>query len=167
MGDNRRQIFISYSRDERDLAHRLAAELRNSGAKPWLADDDLRPGSSFGDAIREALDRSDAFVLFIGTDASDWARFERSEVLKRAWTDQDAVILPVLVGDADPPGYLRDLVALRVNPAGQGMEQVVASLEHPRNRGVSRTYAGDKRLNDRLADIEQAAAEAEGFADEE
>jgi hypothetical protein len=166
MSGDRSQVFISYSHAERDLARRLADTLRSRGAEPWFAEEDLGPGSSFTEAIREALRRSDAFVLLIGASPSEWTRFEWSEVLKRAWADDEAVILPVLVGDADPPGYLRDQFALRVDPGGEGMEEVVASLEHPRNRGVIRTDEGDKRLDDRLDEIEHAAAEAERIEDE-
>jgi len=158
-------VFISYSHDQRELAHRVADELRQHGADTLLADE-LHAGSDLQGWMRDALDHAKAVVVVVGTERSAWNRFELSEVLKRAWADDDVFILPVLVGDADPPGYLRDLHALHVDSDGRGIERVVATLEHPPKRGLMRTNEGDKRLDDRLAQIEQAAAEAEATADD-
>jgi hypothetical protein len=86
----------------------------------WRWDRRGRPGDRLQDIIRTQLDEADAFVLFIGPDSqhSHWVRYEMSEVLKRTWSDPSKLVVPVLIGDAQLPGYLRDYRNLRVQSAG-------------------------------------------------
>jgi hypothetical protein len=157
MPDASRPVFISYSRGEAELARRLAEALRAAGDDPWVAEEHVEAGSDWQRSIREVIHRSQVFVLMVGPDQSTWKRRELSEVLKRAWSDESVVILPVLVEGADPPGYLRDQPAVHVDRDGHGLDEVVRRLRGGMESRPGRTEEGDKRLADRLAEIEQAA----------
>jgi hypothetical protein len=159
MTDKARRIFISHASDQSELARRLVDELRNTGWEPWLDEQELRVGESWQEATRKGIDESDAFLLLISGNQSASMRFELSEVLKRIWRDPEAVVVPVLVGDAEPPGYLRDHVAVRVDAEGRGLEAVIDTLASPDAVGIERTAEGDRRLHERMAQIKRAADE--------
>jgi hypothetical protein len=167
-----RRIFISYSMADRVAAREVAESLRAHGLCVWMDEFADHVGDRVQDIVREQLDQSDAFVLLISPDTqhSPWARYEMSEVLKRTWSDPTKIVVPVLIGDAEPPGYLRDHHLVRLEPAGSQKfsRALVRDLSTPgAMTGVHRTVEGDKRLERRLVDLEQAAvtiAEAEGDA---
>lgn len=165
------RVFISYSLADRATAREVAGALKAQGVSVWIdefvAND---PGVRIQDAVREHLDHADAFVLLISPHSqhSHWARYEMSEVLKKTWSDPTKLVLPVLIDDAEPPGYLRDHRSLRLAPTMSPeifrslLDGLIASGKTSR---VHRTSAGDERLEQRLADLESAAAslaEAEG-----
>jgi hypothetical protein len=151
-------VFISHAQREQKLADELADCLRHRGAIPWLATREHVPGESVASGIRKALDKADTFVLLIGPQQTDWTHFEWSEILKRAWRDRGTVIVPVIVDHAEPPGYLRDRLTVKMDSgADHDWDQVVAYLQDPRERGVARTAEGEARLKRRLVDLREEA----------
>jgi hypothetical protein len=165
-----RRIFVSYSMADRVAAREVAESLRAHGMSVWIDELDARVGDRIEDIIREQLDESDAFVLLISPDSqhSHWARYEMSEILKRTWSDPTKLVVPVLIGNAELPGYLRDHHFFRVQPdvSPEFFDALLRDLSTPgATSGVHRTAAGDERLERRLADLQRTAAtmaEAEG-----
>ena len=154
-----KQVFISYAHEDEDLVAKLARQLDKHGFVTWIDRKQLEPGSRWSEQIRQAIDNAAAFVPVIGSEPSESTRFEWSEILKRAWRDESTVIVPVLVDEARPPGFLRDHPAVAVDsPASDWTEQVVDHLNNPRGRGVHRGAEGDQRLAERLAELERTAA---------
>lgn len=162
------RVFVSHSRADSDVARKLADTLRAEGVDAWV-DAYVTPGARWQDVIRRQLDAADAFVLLISPEPSAWTRFELSEVLKRAWADGSKIVLPVLIGSADLPGYLRDQDAIRVDkPSGRGLDDVLQHLVGGGNRrGLRRTEAGEMRLSRRLEELEKTAAGMAEAAEED
>ena len=55
-------VFISYMHENTDIVDRLCEELTSRGIKVWLDRNDIKPGSRWKDAIREAI-REGAFFI--------------------------------------------------------------------------------------------------------
>ena len=157
------RVFISHTSSDKETAREIAGGFRELGWDVWLDEEAIRPGERFQDAINSAIKAADVFVVVVSeaSQHSPWARRELSEIIKRSWADESAVVLPVIIGSAEPPGYLRDQAALRVWPE-QLPESFYTQLrdlvEQPVTRGVGRTAEGEMRLDDALAGIEKAAA---------
>ena len=151
-------VFISHAERDRDLALALAEQLDERGVHSWLAEQEVAEGESLSHRIRDALEKSHTFVMLIGPRQSAWTHFEWSEILKRAWRDPNVVIVPVIVDNAQTPGCLRDMDAVRIDTAGdRDWDPVISMVEDPEQRGVARTAAGDKRLKRRLARLHTEA----------
>ncbi len=91
-------VFISYSRDDRNkvrlIAHGLAAE----GFAVWW-DPEIRPGKKWNDAIRRALDNAAAVVTVWSPKSvkSDWVVAETQHGHARK------AFVPVMIGNCAPP----------------------------------------------------------------
>jgi hypothetical protein len=158
-----RKVFISYAHDDREIAAELATALTNGGVIPWFASEQLDVGASIRDEVRAAMEEADAFVVLVGRQPSAWSRWEWSEILKRAWKDEDTLVVPVLLSGAQPPGYLRDQQGVEVDPGtGSGLEQVIGQLQNPESRGIATSEEGRGRLRRRLHELERQAAELAG-----
>jgi hypothetical protein len=58
-------VFISYAREDFEVAKHLYHELIRLGQKPWLDKESLLPGQHWESAIREAVQNSDYFIAVL------------------------------------------------------------------------------------------------------
>jgi hypothetical protein len=56
------RVFVSYVREDQETVERLAKELSAYGIKVWLDKTELKPGTRWRDAIREAISQGDFFI---------------------------------------------------------------------------------------------------------
>ncbi|HMG04277.1 MAG TPA: TIR domain-containing protein, partial [Chthoniobacterales bacterium] len=65
----RSDVFISYSRKDRDFVKRLEAELQNRGREAWVDWEGIRPAEEFMQAIFPAIEGTDTFIFVISPDS--------------------------------------------------------------------------------------------------
>lgn len=77
-------VFISYKREERNVAKALAQVLAQSGFKVWW-DIELLPGDRFVDAIMQVIKRAKAVIVLWSREAvaSGFVRAEAREAHKQ------------------------------------------------------------------------------------
>lgn len=105
------RVFISYSRDERELAQRVRAHLEEIGAKP-MSDADILKGASFTGEIRFKISCAHVFIPILTSNSKS-----------RPWVHQEigyamglgVPILPLAL-DELPQGMAEQIQAVRVNP---------------------------------------------------
>jgi hypothetical protein len=56
-------VFLSYSRRDMEFVRRLADDLEGRGKDVWVDVDGIRDAEKFPEALRRAIERSDAFVF--------------------------------------------------------------------------------------------------------
>jgi WD40 repeat protein len=62
-------IFVSYSRRDSEFVSRLAAALQERGKQVWVDVEGVRDAEVFPEALRRAIESSDAFAFVISPDA--------------------------------------------------------------------------------------------------
>jgi len=99
-------IFFSYSRDNSDFVLNLAKELREAGAKVWLDQLDIKPGTRWDKSIETALKESSTLLVVLSKSsvASHNVMDEVSYALEEGKT-----VVPVLLEDCEIPFRLRRL----------------------------------------------------------
>lgn len=101
-----RDVFISYSSENRDVANRIAQDLANSGFHVFY-DKDLVPGEAWGPRLEQQL-RGAKYILVLLSPSyvrSPWARKEL-EAAALSESEGEARIVPVLVQDTEIPAFL-------------------------------------------------------------
>ncbi|MBZ0289134.1 MAG: SUMF1/EgtB/PvdO family nonheme iron enzyme [Anaerolineae bacterium] len=95
-------IFISYSKQNKDYARKLADELRQEGFEIWI-DDRIDYGDTWERAIFKAIDECLAFLVIMTPDsyASDWVLRECQYADKRKKPQ-----FPVLLDGEEFPRYV-------------------------------------------------------------
>jgi hypothetical protein len=86
-------IFISYSRQDKGFARRLATDLDRSGGDAWIDLEDIHPADDWADSIQGALDECQLLIVIVSpvsmaskNVADEWKYFK----------SQGKPILPVL-----------------------------------------------------------------------
>ena len=87
-----RKVFISYAREDREFALRLARDLQAEGVQVWI-DTGIQGGDDWLQHIDEGLRASDA-VLLIVSPASKASQWVRKELM--AAFDRQIPVTPVL-----------------------------------------------------------------------
>ncbi len=92
------QLFLSYSREDLELAGKLAARLKAAGHLVWW-DQAIASGETY-DAVTEAALRGAACVVVLWTPASVASRWVRSEATVAL---RQGTLLPVMLADCERP----------------------------------------------------------------
>lgn len=97
-------IFISYAREDRDKAERLARIFERQNWSVWW-DKDIPPGRKYADVIGAELASAKAIVVLWSRTsiASDWVKDEAQEGANRG------VLVPALIEKVNPPYGFRQV----------------------------------------------------------
>ena len=64
-----RDVFISYSRKDKEFVRRLDDELKSRGREAWVDWEGIRPTEEFMQAIYRAIEGADTFVFVLTPDS--------------------------------------------------------------------------------------------------
>jgi hypothetical protein len=132
-------VFVSFARADKDVAHTLAKSLRDRGLSTWL-DDDLRPGEEWDSKLRSVLNKSRLCLVLISDKASahsPWVSREWTLIQDTAWRRPDLSVCPVILGDADIPTFLRQWQVLRGSRENARLEKAADDVVEMLRRGPS------------------------------
>ena len=114
------RIFISYAKEDSDLADRLAFSLRSSGHAVFVDKDDLPPGQSHDERIRKAI-RSSGLFIFIATNNSiREGRYTLTEVkiARQKWRTPHkrvVTVIPSKMDETELPSFLKGATFLKIH----------------------------------------------------
>lgn len=122
------QVFLSYAREDRELAKTLAGALNDEGWSVWW-DRSIPPGKSFDEVIESALNAAKC-VIVLWSEASaksDWVKNEAREGMRRR------ILIPATIADVPIPFEFRhiqagDLTGWPTASPHAGFQSLVASI---------------------------------------
>lgn len=127
--------------------------MKASGINVWLDEAELNLGDSLITKIERGLDSADyvAFFLSKASLRSHWARQELSVAISRQVSaDRGAVVLPILLDDAEIPSLLRDVMYLdmRDGDVALGVKKLISAISrhqiersHTHRTGTNRYFS--------------------------
>lgn len=138
-------VFLSYSNRSRKHAETLAEALQTLGISVWVASKEIRKGESGEEKISKAI-RDARLVAFLvdqpsPVDSSSWVQREYMTALEHSWSDEGKILVPVLIGDAEPPSFLRHALALRVKGQKPEWARVARTIAKMLSEGNSAKHS--------------------------
>jgi TIR domain len=133
IGKQERTVFLIYARTDFATIRRVADGLSSAGMRVWLDEADLKPGTNWMQEIERELSGANFVVFFISPASveSQLASLEFQVALHRqVHGEGGAVILPVLLEDADAPPLLRQFqwVDLRDGDIEKGVGRLIRRI---------------------------------------
>ena len=132
------KVFISHSRQNGSAALKLCDRLGPRGIGTWLDLRELDSGADWRPRVAQAIHDADGFAFLIGPGSTpdQFQRFEWQHITEgEYYLDPDTPLVPVLIGDAELPGFLRTRRALQVDPSSIDFDaladQVAKALSTP------------------------------------
>jgi hypothetical protein len=99
-----KQVFISYSKEDRDTADRIAFVLLTRNIGCWIDHRDIKPGDIWPSHIPEAIEKSQVVVLIFSAAANRSKWVERE--INHAFTEHKTII-PFRIGNVTPQGTFK------------------------------------------------------------
>jgi len=96
-------VFVSYSHKDKTVADAVVARLEQEAVRCWMAPRDITPGTSWGEAIVEAIAGARVMVLVLSGNSNRSRQVIRE--VERA-VAADVIILPFRIEDIDPTGAM-------------------------------------------------------------
>ena len=124
------EVFISHTPTSTPVAKKLAAALRARGVSPWVDGEHVPTGTEWRGTVRKALDASRAVVFLIDPrrEPGSRVRDEWSEALEASWAEPSKRLIPLLIGDAKAPAFLKDRYALRIGDTSSELERAAQDV---------------------------------------
>jgi hypothetical protein len=97
----RKDVFISYSKDDREWAEQVCSQLEEAGIGCWIAPRDIAPGVTWPAAITEAIRNCRAMVVVFSSNANRSPHMAREVEVADS---RHVPILPVRVEEIEPAG---------------------------------------------------------------
>jgi len=124
-------VFISYAREDEDLAEDIYHALERAGHSAILDKKALSRGEEFNVEIKRLIDSADFFVFLVSPEAVAQGAYARTELsfAEERWARNRTGFLPVLVRETDTkllPAFIRQATWLK--PLGNITAEVVAEL---------------------------------------
>jgi len=96
-------VFVSYSSKDKPVADAVVAGLEGKGIRCWIAPRDVTPGTSWGEAIVDAIEASRVMVVILSGNSNQSRQVVRE--VERA-VASGVVIIPFRIENIDPTGAM-------------------------------------------------------------
>ena len=113
-------VFVSYSRNDRETVVRLTTALEDRGKRCWVDLQDIPPSAEWMAEIRRAIEGADGYLVVI---SPAWARSEVCGKELSFARESGKRIVPVLVGPTNPKDVPETLASLNwIDAADRNLE---------------------------------------------
>lgn len=141
------QVFLSYSSEDADVAHRVVRALRAGGIQVWMAPESIRPGDVYNEAIVAGLRSSDALAVLVSRAANGSRHVAREVALA---DDLRKTIYPVRIEAVQPSDGLTYYLSLpqwiEWHKDGEpALRPLLAALGSPRRTDAPRPQPATQR----------------------
>ncbi len=140
LADNRPDVFISHSSEDRKVALRLKNILTNRDIRCWMAPDDIPTGKKFTQAIFDAIISSRIFVLLLSSNSNASGHVDNEMSIA---FDHKATLMVCRLEDVEPSGHIDYFVhALHRIDAFAGSEKDLKKLADDIEEELSKPSPG-------------------------
>jgi len=154
------KAFISFAREDREVAKTLASKLAERGVDVATVDTVTTPGKGWASEVSSAVDASDLFLVVVSkaSERSQWVAQETAYALSRSEVGQLRVVPVYVDTSVDPPFFLRHVVGIDFS-SPEHVEGVLDRLVGSISGEPSSREASAQELQARLEHLrsEQAA----------
>src|SRR6202020_1540266 len=121
-------VFVSYSRRDNEFVQRLTNDLRERGKDVWLDVEGIRDAEVFPQALRRAIESSDAFLFVISPD-SVRSPFCEQEVAHAS--ELNKRIVPLALRTVPDEAIPREIRFRNWIPVGEetGADRVISAID--------------------------------------
>lgn len=131
-----RDLFISYSAEDRPFAQRLAQDLTTYGLRVWWDQWEMAVGDSLTEKIQDGISSSSwlAVALSPSSVGSEWVKRELGAALAHEIKGKRVFVLPLLVVDCQIPPFLIDKIYADFRRSySTGLQALLARVAPPIN----------------------------------
>jgi CheY-like chemotaxis protein len=134
ISNRKKKVFISYAKEDYNIAKRLYNDLIDIGAYPWLAREELIPGEIWKDKITKVIKRSNYFLTLLShksVSKSGFFQTEQKTALEvfESMPKGQIFIIPARLDACEAPETLENIHYVDLFPSyEEGFKKILKSL---------------------------------------
>lgn len=138
-------VFISYAKEDQEIAKKYYFWLENLGFYPWLDIKKLIPGQNWEFEIDRALNKANVVIFLLSNNSVNKRGFVRREfneaINNLKYKQQDDIyIIPVIIEECDVPDYISKRLQFIRNIDNSSFDSIKLSLlEAAKQQSISIT----------------------------
>ncbi|NOT06489.1 MAG: toll/interleukin-1 receptor domain-containing protein [Anaerolineales bacterium] len=152
-------IFISYAKEDRDLANKIYDELSNNGVSLWFDAINLLPGQNWKTAIPVAIKESSYFLLLFSSHSVSKVGYVQKEQkfaleILDEFPTNEIFIIPARLDDCQPTDErLKDIHWVDLYPTFEdGIDRILRVLGKSKNPSTSTISHSDKVIKQPISE---------------
>jgi len=126
-------VFLCHNSEDKPAVREIARRLVGEGIKPWLDEEEIRPGTSWQTAIAEQIKNIRSATVFLGENGlGPWQNEEIQDFLSQ-FVERKSFVIPVVLRSAKTTRKLPLATAkssLRRSPSSRFAPSSAAYLGH-------------------------------------
>lgn len=147
------QVFISYAKDDAEIARKLYVGLKSHGITPWMESEDLLAGQNKKQTIRQAIKSSQYFLALLSHNSLTQRGFVQKELkialdLLDEFPENETFVIPVRLEKCEPQSEaLEDIYPVDLFPSYEdGFQKIMRALQV--SEGPNSTVTGGNAAPD-------------------
>ncbi|RCJ24043.1 hypothetical protein A6770_28775 [Nostoc minutum NIES-26] len=134
MAFNQQEVFLSYARENLEVALKLRNDLIKNGISVWLDDEDIIVGEKWRNKIKEQINQTNFFITLVSSvsinkkDGYVQEEIDMALNLLSQKTRDEFVVLPVRIDDCNIPEKLSKIHMIDVFPNHDGYTKGLKKL---------------------------------------
>lgn len=132
MNNKRNRVFISYSHNDREIAHRISDELKREQIDVFIDYKDISVGENVFNQIRYMYESSETVIILLSKSlfSSDYFQFEFPQYFFEEARKRKVNVIPILVEKCQVPSdFLEFDIVNLTNNFEKGLERIVQKLK--------------------------------------
>ncbi len=131
---NKAKVFISYAREDYEIAEKLYNDLKRTDIVPWLDIIDLNPGQNWKQGINQAIKESSYFLALLSSRSISEIGYVQKELkialgLLDEFPLNEIFIIPVRLDDCVPADErLQNLHCVNLSCYKDGLNQILRTI---------------------------------------
>lgn len=131
------KVFISYSKEDKDIAEKIYNDINNSGIKPWMDIKDILPGQERKSVIAQSIKDSSYLIALLSSNSISKKGYLHKEIkialniIDELPSPFDVFLIPARIDDCEPKDdKLRNLQWVDLFPSyEEGFKQILRVLK--------------------------------------
>ncbi|MFN6475531.1 TIR domain-containing protein [Nostoc sp. DedQUE07] len=147
MAFNQQEVFLSYARENLNIALKLRDDLIKNGVSVWLDDDNLIGGEKWRNKIREQINQTSFFITLVSSisvnkkDGYVQEEIDMALKLLSQKTRDEFVVLPVRIDNCNIPEKLSRIHIIDIFPNHDGYEKglkkvIISIWKHKKEKNL-------------------------------
>jgi hypothetical protein len=92
-------VILCHNREDRPAVREIAQRLKKAGVKPWLVEDQIRPGTLWQTALGEQIENIKSVAVFVGKNGIGSWQDEEIQAFIAEFVDRGCPVIPTVLAD--------------------------------------------------------------------
>jgi TIR domain len=134
-------VFLCHNGEDKPAVREIAQKLKKEGIKPWLDEEQIRPGASWQTTLGEQIESINSAAVFVGDAGPGPWQNQESQALFNQFVKRGCPVIPVVLASAttapDMPWMFANLHCVDFRTDAQPLQRLIWGITGKKPAGLA------------------------------